>query len=75
MTEFLQEVAERIAAARRSLDQAQQDGDDYLIQVRTGEIESLQRLLDQHDEQTVIQLDRPSGGSVVVNDRAGLAAS
>lgn len=59
MTEFLQEIAERLGAARRSLDEARLEGDDYLIQVRTGEIESLQRLRDEHGEQTVIELAPP----------------
>jgi hypothetical protein len=75
MTEFLQQVAERITVARRSLAHAQRDGDDYLVQVRTGEIESLERLLDQHDEQRVIELERPSSGPGVVEDPAGVATS
>ena len=49
MSEFLHEVQIRLETARQSLAEAQRDGDDYLAQVREGEIESLHRLVEQHD--------------------------
>jgi hypothetical protein len=51
MTEFLQEIQARMENAHRSLDEARRDGDDYLIQVRTGELESLERLAADHAEE------------------------
>ena len=76
MTEFLQEVADRIDAARRSLDQARADGDDYLVQVRTGEIESLQRLKDEHGGGKDVNDREPSAvAPVAVDDSAGVTAS
>jgi hypothetical protein len=50
LSEFAHEIETRLATARRSLDEARVDGDDYLIQVRLGEIESLERLAAEHDE-------------------------
>ena len=75
MTEFLQEVADRIDAARRSLDQARADGDDYLVQVRTGEIESLQRLKDEHGGKDVSDREPSAVAPVAVDDSAGVTAS
>lgn len=51
MTEFLQEIQARMEIARQSLDQAQRDGDDYLIQIRSGELESLERLARSQDDE------------------------
>jgi len=48
MSEFQQEIQSRMESARRSLAEARLDGDDYLTQVRLGEIESLERLLSEH---------------------------
>jgi hypothetical protein len=53
MSEFAHEIAARMDTARRSLDEARADGDDYLIQVRLGEIESLERLAADHDDETL----------------------
>ena len=53
MSEFLLEIETRMESARRSLDQARIDGDDYLIQVRLGEIESLERLVTEHEDETI----------------------
>ena len=53
MSEFTQEIETRMATARRSLEEARLEGDDYLIQVRLGEIESLERLAADHDEETL----------------------
>jgi hypothetical protein len=48
MSEFQQEIQIRLDTATRSLEEAQRDGDDYLTQIRLGEIESLHRLADEH---------------------------
>ena len=48
MSEFQQEIQIRLDTATRSLEEAQRDGDDYLAQIRLGEIESLHRLADEH---------------------------
>jgi hypothetical protein len=48
MTEFLQEIRARLESAHRSLAEARRDGDDYLVQVRLGEVESLERLESEH---------------------------
>jgi hypothetical protein len=53
MSEFQQEIETRMETARRSLDEARLEGDDYLIQVRLGEIESLERLIADHEDQTL----------------------
>jgi hypothetical protein len=53
LSEFLQEIETRMETARQSLREAQVDGDDYLIQVRLGEIESLERLVAEHADQTL----------------------
>jgi hypothetical protein len=53
LSEFRQEIRTRIETARRSLDEARIDGDDYLTQVRLGEIESLERLAADHEDQTL----------------------
>jgi hypothetical protein len=44
MTDFASEVRDRITAAKQSLSQARAEDDDYLVAVRTGELESLSRL-------------------------------
>jgi hypothetical protein len=51
MTEFLQEIQARMEIAHQSLDQAHRDGDDYLIQIRSGELESLERLAASHRDE------------------------
>jgi hypothetical protein len=48
MSEFQQEIEIRLETATRSLAEAERDGDDYLAQVRLGEIESLRRLAQEH---------------------------
>ena len=53
MSEFSQSIETRMETARRSLDEARTDGDDYLIQIRLGEIESLERLASEHDVETL----------------------
>ena len=51
MSEFQQEIQARMESAQKSLDEARLEGDDYLAQIRLGELESLQRL---HDEHTLV---------------------
>ena len=53
MSEFLQEIETRLQTARQSLEQARLEEDDYLIQVRLGEIESLERLAAEHGDETL----------------------
>lgn len=49
MSEFASEVRERVEQARASLAEAEAAGDDYLVAVRLGELESLARLAGEHD--------------------------
>ena len=48
MTEFRAEIRNRIATTRVELDRAREAGDDYLVEVRLGELESLSRLAADH---------------------------
>jgi hypothetical protein len=48
MSEFHQEIQARILSATASLDEARSEGDDYLAQIRLGELESLERLAAEH---------------------------
>lgn len=48
MSEFQQEIQARLESAHQSLAEAQLDGDDYLTQVRLGELESLERIASEH---------------------------
>ena len=48
MTEFHAEMRDRAATAVRSLRQAQDNGDDYLVEVREAELENLARLASDH---------------------------
>ncbi len=48
MTEFPSEIRNRIANARSELSAAQEAGDDYLVGVHLGELESLARLAAEH---------------------------
>jgi hypothetical protein len=49
MSEFASEVSERVEQARLSLAEAEASGDDYLVGVRVGELESLARIAADHD--------------------------
>lgn len=73
MTEFLQQIADRLEAARASLAEARLEGDDYLTQVRLGEIESLQRLMDEHRTPDTIILDTASLAATTLHQRAGVS--
>jgi hypothetical protein len=48
MSAFSDEVHERVRSARRSLHQARDEGDEYLVGVRVGELESLLRIAGEH---------------------------
>jgi len=49
MIEFRAEVRERVLRAVTSLDEARDNGDDHMVEVRTGELESLARLATEHE--------------------------
>jgi hypothetical protein len=49
MSEFQHEIRDRLAAARRSLAEAHREDDEYLVRVRLGELESLERLAGEDD--------------------------
>jgi len=53
LSEFQQEIKTRMETAQQSLREARVEGDHYLIQVRLGEIESLERLVAEHEDQTL----------------------
>ncbi len=44
MSDFTTELRQRVAEAQRSLVEARDSGDDYLVQLSLGQIESLARL-------------------------------
>ncbi|MGN6634367.1 MAG: hypothetical protein ACTHJ6_02735 [Oryzihumus sp.] len=48
MTEFHAEIRERVQEALESLEAARRSGDDYLVGVRVGELESLAHLAAEH---------------------------
>jgi hypothetical protein len=48
VTAFRNEINLRIDQTRRYLAQARQAGDDFLVDVRLGELESLSRLASDH---------------------------
>ncbi len=48
MSEFQQEIQARMESAHQSLAEARLDGDEYLAQIRLGELESLERLASEH---------------------------
>jgi hypothetical protein len=49
MSEFATELAGRAQEAIASLQEAEAAGDDYLVEVRVGELQSLSRLADDHE--------------------------
>lgn len=51
MTEFPTQIRSRIDETRRSLTEASQDRDDFLVEVRLGELESLARIAAENDVQ------------------------
>lgn len=48
MTEFHAEIRERVQQALESLEAARRSGDDYMEEVRIGELESLAHLAAEH---------------------------
>ncbi|HEX6935463.1 MAG TPA: hypothetical protein VF227_02990 [Actinomycetes bacterium] len=48
MSEFQHEIQARMESANQSLAEARLEGDEYLEQIRLGELESLQRLAAEH---------------------------
>lgn len=49
MSEFANEITDRVARASSSLQDARVNGDDYLVEVRVGELEELARVAADHD--------------------------
>jgi len=49
MSEFANEITERVAQASTSLSEAAESGDDFLVDVRVGELEDLARIAADHD--------------------------
>jgi len=49
MAEFHSEVRERVLRAVTSLDEARHTGDDHMVEVRIGELESLAHLAMEHE--------------------------
>lgn len=48
MSDFSTELRLRVVEAQRSLAEAQENGDDYLVQLSLGRIESLARLANEN---------------------------
>jgi putative N-acetylmannosamine-6-phosphate epimerase len=48
VTQFDATISQRIQDARKALDEARGDGDDYLADIRLGELESLARVAAEH---------------------------
>lgn len=51
MTQFHTEISTRIAQVRTEVREARAAGDDYLLEVRLGELESLARVAAEHGVQ------------------------
>ena len=49
MTEFHSQLRDRARDALRQLAEAQAAGDDYSVDIHTGELDSISRLADEHD--------------------------
>ena len=49
MSDFRREISNRIAQTRGELSQAEQIGDDYLVEVHLGALQSLARIAADHD--------------------------
>jgi hypothetical protein len=48
VTQFDATINNRIQTARTALDEARSEGDDYLVDIRLGELESLARVAADH---------------------------
>ena len=77
MTHFPDEIRERIQSTRLSLLQARLSGEDYLVEVRLGELESLAHIAAEHGitvdgvEESLASygLQTPPRGLALVMDR------
>jgi hypothetical protein len=49
VSDFRREISNRIAQTRGELSHAEASGDDYLVEIRLGELESLARIAAEHD--------------------------
>lgn len=49
MQEFHSQIRQRAEEAQRSLAEARESGDDYLVEIRLGEMESLARIAADHE--------------------------
>jgi hypothetical protein len=49
VSDFRREISNRIAQTRGQLSRAEESGDDYLVEVHLGELESLARIAAEHD--------------------------
>jgi hypothetical protein len=47
--EFHSQIRQRAEEAQRSLAEARESGDDYLMEIRLGEMESLARIAAEHE--------------------------
>ena len=56
MDELKNQITARVTAARISLVSARAAGDDYLVSIREGELESLARLAEANDLDVVADL-------------------
>ncbi|GAA2032399.1 hypothetical protein WDZ16_06795 [Pseudokineococcus marinus] len=71
MSEFATNVNERVREARSALDSARAEGDEYLVGVHTGELESLARLAQEND----VALPEGGSGSAEVDSTESTTAS
>lgn len=51
MIEFIQELKARVSSALDDLDRARTEGDEFRVQLRTGELESFARLAEENGVQ------------------------
>lgn len=56
MVEFLDQLRHRVRDALADLEQARDAGDDYRVQVHTGELESIARIAESHGVR-IVELD------------------
>lgn len=82
MRQFDATISNRILEARQAIEEARTDGDDYLADIRVGELESLVRVAADHGirvegvEETLARygLPTPAVGTPTVVDVRGTAA-
>ena len=59
MGEFVASIRERIRDEEAALRRATEGGDDYLVEVHTGELEDLRRLASEHGIPSAPEPDAP----------------